>query len=55
MTNYEKTSTPTKKKTYRQRDNESIHGKIRYRLRRQLEKEGKELIKGYKDESSSSL
>jgi hypothetical protein len=49
MTNYEKTSTQTKKKTYRQRDNETVHGKIRYRLRRQLEKEGKEQVKEFKN------
>ena len=47
MTSYEKTSTQTKKKTYNQRDNESIHGKIRYRLRKQLESEGDSEVSDY--------
>ena len=48
MTNYEKTSKKTtKNKNYRQRDNDSIHGKIRYRLRKQLEQEGDSEVQDY--------
>ena len=47
MNNCEKTS--KNKKTYKQRDNDSVHGKIKYRLRKQTEKEGKELVKEFKN------
>jgi len=49
MTSEKTSKKKQKSKTYRQRDNDSIHGKIRYRLRKQTEKEGKELIRDYKN------
>lgn len=54
--NYEKTSKKTtKQKTYRQRDNDSVHGKIRYRLRKTLEKEGKTLVREYTRDTSGKI
>jgi hypothetical protein len=46
--NSEKTS-KKKTKTYKERENEAMHGKRRFRLRQQLEKEGKELVKEFKN------
>ena len=48
MMNYEKTSKKkTKQKTYKQRDNDSVHGKIRYRIRITLEKEGQQQVREF--------
>lgn len=51
MTNSQKT---LKKKPNRQRQNETVHGKIRYRLRKQLEQEGQQEVKEYKKNASPS-
>lgn len=37
----------TKQKNYKQKDSETIHGKRSYRLRKDLEKEGQELVKEF--------
>jgi len=46
MTHSEKIS---KKKTFRQRDNDEKHGKIRYRVRKQQEKEAVILVKEFRN------
>lgn len=45
MTPYEKTS--SKKKTNRQTDQEKMHGKKSYRVRKELEKEGEHIVRDY--------
>lgn len=37
---------------YKQKDNDSIHGKIRYRLRKDLEKEGLDLVKEFQKDAT---
>jgi hypothetical protein len=50
MTHFEKTSSKTKtKKNYKEKESEAMHGKRRFRLRKTLEKEGKELVREFKD------
>ena len=50
MISSEKTSSKTKtKKNYKEKESEAMHGKRRFRLRKTLEKEGKELMREFKD------
>lgn len=56
MMNYEKTSKKTtKQKTYKQRDNDTVHGKIRYRIRKTLEKEGETLVRDYTRDATGKI
>lgn len=51
MTSEKTSKKKQKSKTYRQRDNDSIHGKIRYRLRKTLEKEGQQQVLEFKQDA----
>ncbi len=48
MINSEKNTKKKQQKNFRQRDNDQQHGKIRYRIRKELEKEGTKLVGEFK-------